>query len=366
MFKHLLSFLLILGLMSFWACQTTNDPKDDDEIPPDPTNVTVPPTEHNNIVPNASFTPGSGGKIVINLTGLVHPVTGQPIDLFADYNGGNYNFYLTEDGVVKGVKLTKVSASNTLKADIVFAVDISGSMGQEADSVANGIIAFANFLTAAGLDVQFGSVGYYGYVAGALNLTTAENLETYLNRPYTYGTSRPRGFAGPDSANLEMAAYNYASGHGNYDEDGAVGILFADSLFNWRAGAQKIFINFTDESTQPSGIYKWSTGNICDTFSGNATIHTVFSADTSYGYWQDLYDERPWRMSECTGGTAFFINSNADSLDLTALPLTLALTNSYKIEFISANPTGPHTIVITVKVTNADGRVEYIDILYGG
>jgi len=354
--------------MSFWACQTTTDPKED-EIPPDPQNITVPPTQHNNIVPNAEFTKGSGGKIVINLTGLVHPLTGQPIELFADYSGGNYNFYLTEDGVVKGVKLTKVSSSNTLKADIVFTIDVSGSMSQEADSVATGIVAFANFLTAAGLDVQFGSVGYIGNVRGALNLTSAAELEGYLNgRGYT-GTSRPRYFSGPDSAALEMASYTFANDHSG-SEDGVVGILFADSLFNWRQGSQKIFINFTDEPTQPGYSYKWSTANICDNFPGYATVHTVFSGDTTYygsNYnWQDLYREKPWDMSACTGGTVFYTNAYADSLDLTALPLTLALTNSYKIEFISANPTGPHTIVITVKVTDADGRVEYIDILYGG
>jgi hypothetical protein len=362
MFKHLLSFLLVLGLMSFWACQkTASSPKD--EIPDDPQNITVPPTEHNNIVPSADFTPATGNKIVVNLTGLVNPTTGQPITLYADYTGGNYNFYLEEDGVVKGVKLTKVSTGNTLKADIVFTVDISGSMGEEADSVANGIIAFANFLAAAGLDVQFGSVGYYGYIAGALNLTSAANLEDYLNRPFYYGTSRPTGFAGPDSAALEMAASTYTSGHYDYSEDGVVGILFADSLFNWRSGAQKIFVNFTDEGTQPDNIYKWSTAYICDNFPGYATIHTVFSDDTSQT-WTTGSWEKPWAMSECTGGTAFFMNSNADSLDLTTLPLTIALTNSYKAEFLSANPTGTHDVVITIKVTGADGRIEYLNLLY--
>lgn len=364
MFKHLLSFLLILGIVSFWSCTTKTEPKDEDGIPPDPTNVSVPPTEHNNIVPNAEFTPASGNKIVVNLTGLVNPTTGQPITLYADYSGGNYNFYLEEDGVLKGVKLTKVSTSNVLKADIVFTVDISGSMGQEADSVANGIIALANFLSAAGLDVKFGIVGYYGYIAGALNLTTATELEAFLTRPYMTGTSRPRGFAGDDSTNLQMAASTYANDHSSYSEDGVVGILFADSLFAWRSGAQKVFINFTDEGTQPDYEYKWSTANICDNFPGYATVHTVFSADTNQT-WTNLQWEKPWAMSECTGGTAFFMNSNADSLDLTVLPFTTALTNSYKAEFNSANPTGTHDVVITIKVTGADGRIEYLNLVYG-
>ena len=162
-----------------------------------------------------------------------------------------------------------------------------------------------------------------------------------------------------------MAAATYANDHGYYGEDGVVGILFADSLFNWRAGAQKIFINFTDEGTQPSGIYKWSTANICDNFPGYATVHTVFSADTNQT-WTPLSWEKPWAMSECTGGTAFFTNSSADSLDLTILPFTLALTNSYKAEFNSASPAGTHNVIITIKVTGADGRIEYLNLVYGG
>jgi len=51
---------------------------------------------------------------------------------------------------------------------------------------------------------------------------------------------------------------------------------------------------------------------------------------------------------------------------LATLPVAGALSNSYKVEFISANPTGTHTVVITIKVTGADGRIEYIDLLYGG
>jgi hypothetical protein len=356
--------------MIFFGCNKNNpsESTDNSDIPEDPTNVTVPATQHDNIVPSATFSPPTGNRVVVNLQGLLNPSTNLPIDLFADYVAGNYNFYLEEDGILKGVKLTKVSTGNVLKADIVFTIDISGSMNEEADSVANGVIDFANVLASSGLDINFACVGYYGYIAGALNFTDAGSLEDFLNK--STGTYRPQGFWGPDSIALQTAAWSYASQLGSYDENGAMAIQFADSLFNWRSGAQRVFVNFTDEPTQPNGYDRWSTSYLCDVMAGRATVHTVYSgpADTSSslnGSWQILEQERPWKMSECTGGTMLFISETADSLNLSTLPVTGTLSNSYKVEFLSASPADSHVVAITIKVTGADGRIEYDKQIYG-
>jgi hypothetical protein len=293
------------------------------------------------------------------LLGLFDPNTLLPLEIKVNYSSGDYNFYLEEDGVLQGVKATKVSSGNVLRADIVFTVDNSGSMSQESDSVAASIIEFANFLSSSGLDAQVGCVGYSGRVYGAINLTTATELSDYLNR-YT-GTSRTVGFAGPDSAALHDSSYTFASGIGG--ENGVVGIMFAENYFNWRAGAQKIFINFTDEPTQPSGNYEWSTAFICSYMLGKSTIHTVFSADTNRT-WTDLYSERPWEMSQCTGGTIKFLDYQATGLDLTNLPVSGALANSYLVEYVTSAPGDTHTVVITIKEGDVDGRITYPDLMY--
>jgi hypothetical protein len=238
-------------------------------------------------------------------------------------------------------------------------------MEGEIESIANSILDYANFLNNAGLDVQFGVVGYSGNIRGAQNLTNYNDLEAYLNRSGNSGVFKVYGFAGPDSAILDINSSTYASNHNPDLEAGVVGILFADSLFSWRTGTQKIFINFTDDGNKPDNNYKWSVQNICDNFPGHATIHTVFSADTNLT-WLPLSLEKPWVMSEWTGGTSIFTNSSASGLDLTSLPLSVALSNSYKAEFNSANPSGTHSVVITVKVTGADGRIEYLNIMYSG
>lgn len=362
MIRYLVAVFLCVALIIGGCGKSDTNPvtgggTENSDIPTDPTGVTAPATTVNNIQPTATFqvTTGNTSRIKLNLTGLVNPITNQPIVLTAQSN-----FWLSEDGKIKGIKLTKVSTTNVLKADIVFSVDISGSMGEEADAIASSIIAFSQALQTSGLDVRFGVVGFYGDVEGAINLTTAANIQTYLNR--STGTYRAVGFSGADSAALQTAAGTYAAGHSSVAEDGVVGILFANTNFAWRTGAQKIFINFTDESTQPGGLTAWSTATLASTIGGQATVHTVWSgtADTANAYtWTTLQNERPWDMSRLTGGTVKLVNANATDLNLSTLPVAGALSNSYLVEFLTSDAAATHTVIITVKESTADGKKTY-------
>ena len=251
--KLLLILALVFTSLFYFSCDTTEDPQDQNtDIPGDPTGVTVPTPTHNNVLPSASIT-STGSRVKLNLLGLIDPTTNQPLTL--SYNTSNpqaSNIFVEEDGILQGLKVTKVGTGNVLTADIVFCVDNSGSMGDEADSVAASIVDFANYLQASGLDVKFAVVGYDSYPNGGLNFTNAQTLNNYLNRSDEYGlvtgTSRTDGFSGPDSAALYNRAnsFGYAGG-----ENGVIAAIFADSVYGWRAGAQRVFINFTDEPTQP-------------------------------------------------------------------------------------------------------------------
>ncbi|MFH2049656.1 MAG: vWA domain-containing protein [bacterium] len=322
---------------------------------------------YDNINPSTSFALDNSSTcnlVQINVSGLFNPNTGDPIvPVFGE------NFFLFEDGNPRGLKITKVDVSNVLQADVVFTVDNSGSMSGEADSIAAGIIKFAQLLEASGLDVRFGCIGYDGSANGGINFTTAEGLEAFLNTRNghpIYGTSRTYGFGGSDSAALYNAAIGYASGV--WGENGVVGIRFADENFSWRAGASHQYINFTDEPTQPGGLEEWSSNYLCDLMAGKANIHTVFSEDTTYYSWTDLSAERPWEISECTGGTMAFVQNDASDLDLSTLPVVGSLTNSYLIEFITSNPDcgTPHTITIYIYDEGADGYIEIGNVYYCG
>ena len=364
--KKIFTFIFLFTFIIIYSGCSKKDNKpstnnQNTDIPSDPGNVTVPTTVINNIQPTATFskTSGNESRIRLNLTGMLNPVTNLPIQLVAQQN-----LFVTEDSKVKGMLVTKVGSGNILKADIVFAVDNSGSMDEEADSVAASIIKFSQKLQSSGLDVKLAVVGYqYGNVNGGINFTNATAIQTYLNR--SYGTYRTEGFSGTDSASLENKALTF--GLGLSDENGVLAVFFADSNYSWRSDAQRVFINFTDESVQPNGLYEWSTENLCDKLSGKITVHTVWSgdADTANAYtWQALYDERPWDMSKCTGGTVVLVPGDASGLDLSQLPVTGALSNSYLIEFLTSGSASSHTVEITVKENNADGKRIYQNITY--
>lgn len=352
--KSLLVLIFIFTSLIYFSCDTTEDPQDQNtDIPGDPTGVTVPTPTKNNILPSGSFST-TGSRVKLNLLGLIDPTTNQPLTLSYDANNPqSSNIFIEEDGIVQGLKVTKVGTGNVLTADIVFCVDNSGSMSEEADSVAASIVEFASFLQSSGLDVKFAVVGYsYGYVNGGINFATATSISNYLNR-YT-GTSRTEGYSGPDSAAIETRASSFGQAP---NENGIVAAIFADSVYGWRSGAQRVFINFTDEPTQSDGI-TWTNAMGCGLLTGKATVHTVFSQDSTYFTWNNV-DERPWELSTCTGGTIKFIPTDASGLTLKDLPVAGALANSYLIEYVSAKTGVAHVVKVTVYTSTADGVQTY-------
>jgi hypothetical protein len=360
--KLLLVLTLVFASLIYFSCDTTENPQDQNtDIPGDPTGVTVPAPSKNNVLPSASFTT-SGSRVKLNLLGLIDPTTNQPLTI--SYNASNpqaSNIFVEEDGVVQGLKVTKVSTGNILTADVVFLVDNSGSMNEEADSVAKSIIDFATFLQASGLNVKFAVVGFSvnGDINGGINFTTAQALSAYLER--NTGTSRTMNFAGTDSAALTNRAitFGYAG-----DENGVMAALFADSVYAWRSGAQRVMIMFTDEATQSNGV-DWTNAVGCGLLSGKATVHTVFSGDTSVynsSYW-DTYNEEPAAISRCTGGTIKYIPTNALGLNLRDLPFASALANSYLVEFVTAKTGVAHVVKVTVYTSTADG-VKTFNVTY--
>jgi hypothetical protein len=380
--------VLIAGLLLYAGCKKDSGPTgpaasaDNSDIPSDPGGTAPTPTI-NNVIPSATIAKATNNpnRVQINLLGIIDPTTGNPIHFSLSkmgYVAGGANIFVTEDTTLQGIKLTSVGGGTTLSADVVFVVDNSGSMGDEADTIASKIITFSNYLAASGVNVRVGCVGYeYGDVNGARNLTDATSLKTYLQRPYHSGTSRTMEAGGPDSTTLATAIVNFPR---VYDENGILAIAFADSFFSWRSGAQRIYINFTDEGIQTASQPNWTVAGLKARWSASkGSIHTVFSLSDSYWngatpdttmdnenytQWQDGIWERPWSLSTFSGGTVKVVHSDGHDLDLTSLPVTGALTSSYLVEFITSNPNIQHNVTITVKTPTADGKQIFQGIHY--
>lgn len=320
----------------------------------------------NTTIPNINYTvEEDGGHYIfrIDLPGIQIPGTSEWLRLKG--SGYGQNVWLEVDGNPKGIVVYN-NIDNYGYVDViydfVFLVDNSGSMSDEADAIARDIVNWASKLNSM-LDVRFGVVGYDGRITGAIDMTSYSNVASYLNRKT--GTSRTVGFEGTYASYLSGQAYYYNLAQNN--ECGMAALLFADNLFTFRDGASRIYVNFTDESNMPQGRDDFSVAYLAYQSNWNTsqgTVHTVFSGSTSITE-QIGIDEKPWRMSEYTGGTVLYANSSFSNVSLDNLPVTSAMENSYVIKFTNADELldgRTHQIKITIKT--GDGKVQATKVFY--
>ena len=337
--------------------------------------------EPNLTIPQPAFYVDENNEDILNmsLTGIQIPETGEWMELFG--TGDNrQNIWVEVDGKPKAIKIinsetvqsrtrgamSRIAPLSRAKADVVFLVDNSGSMSEEANTVAQEIIDWSTTLSQT-MDVQFGCVGIdHNYVNGAIDITTVEALHDYLNNRsgHTYGIYRTTGYV---DANLETkaAAYNNAGG-----ECGGIMLHFADENFTFRSGANRIYVHFTDEPNQPNDHVEWSVESV-NTASPDynwgatrGTIHTVFS--DLYNYrpdtynWTPLRDEDPRLFATYTGGTTIDTDASFSGVSLEDLPVTGAITNSYIIQLNITTDmlTGKHTVTIVILSTDGNYRAE--------
>lgn len=258
----------------------------------------------------------------------------------------NQNVWLKINGVEKGVKVYNgneavTRAVSKAKADVVFLVDNSGSMSEEANKVAAEIIRWSEKLSQT-MDVMFGCVGVdIDKVNGAINITDVYTLSDYLN--VNTGVNRTRHYgqkmATPPSdwEELQNKAKAYADADG---ECGGIMLHFADQNFNFREGANRFYVHFTDEPNQPGGNPKWSVLSVDSSSehyawsASKGVIYTVFSDSSAKPEtWTDwFYNENPCLFSTYTGGTTLSTSASFN-ISLDELPVTGAITQSFIFTF---------------------------------
>lgn len=321
-------------------------------------------------IPNFNYTVEQEGDYTIirlDMTGVQNPESKEWINLIGTggKDGSKQNIWVSVDNKPKGILVTKASddengASNAV--DLVFLVDNSGSMSEEADAIARDIVAWAQLLTSSNLDMRFGCVGYDGRITGALNITDVNSLSEFLN--YSSGTNRTYHFGGADASVLSSAASSYAN---SYYECGVAALHYAADNFSYRNGANRIYVNFTDEPNQPNGNSLYSVEYVKEQTNwgtNDGTIHTVYSDYTTFTE-QPLYQEKPWKLSEYTGGTTLTVPRNFSGVTLSDLPVTGAMLNSYVIRFTNVDEFmdgQPHEVHVTIY--SEDGKVRAEKVFY--
>ena len=339
----------------------------DTEADPNPTLPDAPNTN----VANINYvveTASNGNKVIrFDLTGIQSPE--NPTEWLRLYgtNTSEQNIWISIDDLPKGftIENTIDSEEQVSAVDLVFLVDNSGSMGEEANAVAKEILDWSKMLSKT-LDMRFGCVGYdyNGEVNGAINMCGINEIDAFLNRSGKYGIYRTMGFEGPDKDVLDKEYARYSTGTWSADECGVSSLRYADDLFNFRKNTNRVYVNFTDEPNYPQGHEPMSTQWVKDPNNWpttKGTIHTVYSS--TYVNWTErpLWEEYPWNLSAYTGGTEIKTNSSFSGVSLSTLPITGALQNSYIIKFTNVESLfdgQPHKIKITILSPNGTVRAE--------
>lgn len=368
--KHFFSLLIAAGMFSLTACTVDDNPSGGIIVVPGiPSDVAAEPNPTlpdapNTTVPNINYsveTQGGNHVIRLDLTGIQSP--DDPTQWLRLYGTGTseQNIWVSIDDVPKGfvIENTIDSEEQVSAVDLVFLVDNSGSMGEEANTIARDIISWSNDLSST-LDMRFGCIGYdEGYISGALDITDVNTLSTWLNK--STGTSRTHGFKSDYGTDLQTLANNYRVN--NWHECGVAGLRMADENFTFRNKANRVYVNFTDEPSQPNNNTEFSTEWVKEPSnwpSVKGTIHTVFSGNKNFTE-QIYWNEYPWLLSDYTGGTTIFTNASFTGVSLSSLPITGALQNSYIIKFTNIENLfdgQPHVVKITILSPNGTVRAE--------
>ncbi len=368
-FNSLMLAGLMLAPMAMTSCLNSDDETiilevvntgipDDSQATPNPT-VPYP----NAVVPNIQTTlDNSGGVPVIriDMTGI----SDENYNWLRLYGTGSpdQNVWVEVDGKAKGILVinNEDDGSHAIKTDVIFTVDNSGSMSEEANAIARDIKEWATQLANSGLDVRFGIVGYGGYIDGAIDMTTVSELSNYLDA--ASGTSRTKQFGGSNASTLKNYANAFPRTSSSVDgaECGAMAIEFADRYFSFRPGANRIYVNFTDEPNQPNHNEDYSVEFFKEQSNWPAakgTVHTVFSA-SQFTYNNILTKEQPWLISDYTGGTTIFTSSSFTGVTLSSLPVTGAMQHSYIIRFANvAELLDGRAHLVHITVVSRDGNV---------
>jgi len=218
-------------------------------------------------------------------------------DTDGDGNKDEYIRYQTElhsewidtNGNWNGMSLPKTVESN--KVDIVFAIDATGSMGDEINNVKDNVAAFSRNLIEKGLDIRFSIIEYR-------DITCSEPTKNYKN------SSGSNWYSDIDSV-VDVLGKIEVDGGGDIPETAvdALGMMADQATMGWRSDAHKFAFVLTDADYKNDNNYGYENlEHITRTLAGMKVITSVITAndyketyrilfDTTEGIYANIYSE---------------------------------------------------------------------------
>jgi len=244
-----------------------------------------------------------------------------------DYKIGNLtsdNVFIYEDGnKVESFTLSKDTAGGVNSADIVFVLDVTGSMGDEIDKVKSNIIEFADSLSFRGVDYRLGMVTF---------LDVVENIYPF--------TSDVQYFQ-------SLVSQQYAHGGDDEPENSLQGLMDA-SKYSFRENSSRIIIWITDATYHENDSFTNLTkSEVVNQLLLNGIVVNAIGPES---YKSAFYDP----IISPTGGNFYDIYGNFRDilLDISRFETS----GRYIVNYTSENTQKPSQIKLLVRYAGLGGE----------
>lgn len=178
----------------------------------------------------------------VYLTAAVDSPSGHVTDLITS------NFSITENEVLQDNLFTVITPDDEAlisTADIVFVLDVTGSMHDEIESVRYNMQNFMTFLNSQNVDYRIGFVVFGDIV--------------YVYNQYSFYTD----FAEIMGIINTIMLGEHGIGSGEDFPENQLEAMAEGSVFNWRPGASRVMIMLTDATAhQADSVTSWTVGDL--------------------------------------------------------------------------------------------------------
>ena len=278
-------------------------------------------------------TPVSDTGLTVNIdTIIISDFPSVKLKFQAVVNSKNYTiFNLTKENIFLFENTDRINDLNLLKdtsggvnaTDIVFVLDVTGSMGNEIDKVKDNIIEFADSLTVRGIDYRLGMVTF---------LDVIENIYPFTNDVQYFKT---------------LVDQQYAHGGGDGPENSLQALLEA-SKFSFRDQCNRVVIWITDATYHENDTYTTPTRDqvINALLSKGIVVHSIGPETNKSGYYDPIIIP--------TGGNFYDIYGNFRDilLDISRFKTS----GKYILAYTSQNSQLPDQIKLQIRYAGLGGE----------
>ena len=224
---------------------------------------------------------------------------------------------------VEEEKIVTTEETPITSVDVMFSLDLTGSMGDELDEAQSSAIQIMTDVNGLVADSQFGANSFMDYPH------SYEDEVTNCGYSATYGDSESGDYAynldqdiTSDTGDVSDAINALSLGYGADGPEAYVRALYESQFATWRSGSKRILVMFGDNVPHDCGFNGDSTGkdpgrdelvNTPDDLDFEDIVAQLVAEDISVISVDSGSDHAPWQyMSSQTGGQWFELNDADD------------------------------------------------------